>query len=124
MSNAFDSYQNGGRPTEANERIKALIRQRFGFHPATETTGPKHEKVRHAFIAFADLLFGEIINDCDAAAVEQAMDKLQEAAMWSNFAVALKTPVVKPKGYTITNHNDVPTTDTSGGQSFEDPRPL
>lgn len=80
------------------------IMNRWGFHPGTEITTPKHEKIRAAFIAFAKML-DEELGDCNAASVFRAFDKLQEASMWANFAIAELSPVMKPQGYTIANHD-------------------
>lgn len=80
-------------------------RKRFGFHPGTPETIPIHDNVRCAFIAFADIL-DEILRGADGDAAKTAFDKLQEASMWSNFAVCLKAPVVLPQY--PTDPEDVP----------------
>lgn len=72
---------------------KEDIENRFGYHPGTELTIPKHATVRQAFMALATFL-DEIVPDGDAKDI--AFDKLQEAAMWSNFAVAELAPVISP----------------------------
>jgi hypothetical protein len=61
------------------------IQNRFGFHPATDETRPMHQEIRACFTEFADFL-----NERLPAGREKslALTALQEAAMWSNAAVA------------------------------------
>lgn len=68
------------------------IESRFGFHKGTDTTGPMHADVRALFIKFTNDL-DKILPTGRAKSV--AMTKLEEAAMWSNKAVAELAPVVK-----------------------------
>ena len=67
------------------------IEHRFGFHPATSVTAPKHDNVRSAFIAFAEYLDNILP---DGRAKSTSFTKLQEAAMWANYGVAELAPVV------------------------------
>ena len=72
---------------------REAIEHRFGFHPGTGVTIPKHEKVRAGFMDFAEFL--DLVLP-DGEAKDMVIVKLQEASMWSNFAVAEMAPVVKP----------------------------
>jgi hypothetical protein len=72
---------------------QAEIENRFGYHPGTPETIKQHERVRAGFIAFATYL-NEIL--ADGRAKSTAMTNLQQAAMWANFAVAEKAPLVMP----------------------------
>lgn len=65
----------------------------FGYHPGTDVTIPKHEEVRMAFLAFAKLLLPTLP---EGRAKEIVKTKLQEASMFSNFAIAELAPVVPP----------------------------
>jgi len=80
---------------------KEEIQHRFGYHPSTDVTASKHEHVREAFIGLSLFLDGTVP---DGDAKEIAFKKLQEAAMWSNFAVAELAPLfthIKPPQPTI-----------------------
>jgi hypothetical protein len=70
------------------------IRHRWGYHPGTGVTGIMHDRVRTGYIALADFL-DDLLPDGDAK--DQALKKLQEASMWSNFAVAELSPLVELK---------------------------
>lgn len=72
----------------------------FGYHPGTEETIPKHEEVRSAFLAFAKILL-PILPDGKSKAI--VVTKLQEASMFSNFAVAESAPVIPPPARTSTD---------------------
>lgn len=61
------------------------IKNRFGFHPATEETRPMHEMIRRDFIHHAEVL-NELLPDGREKSL--VMTSLQEAAMWANAAVA------------------------------------
>jgi hypothetical protein len=61
------------------------INNRFGFHPATEETRPMHESTRAKFIEFAEYLD---ITLPDSREKSCALTALQEAALWSNAAIA------------------------------------
>lgn len=61
------------------------IKNRFGFHPATEQTKAQHQIVRSAFIELAAMLDELLPPGRESALV---MTKLQEAAMWANASVA------------------------------------
>lgn len=68
------------------------IKHRFGFHKATEQTGPMHATVRKAFISMA-----QVIVRLTPPGREQslALTSLQEAAQWTNAAVAMQAPLVE-----------------------------
>lgn len=61
------------------------IDRRFGFHPATDVTGPMHDKVRADCAALA-----RSIVDLTPRSREQslAITALEEAMMWANAAIA------------------------------------
>lgn len=69
------------------------IRNRLGFHAGTEVTIPKHQTIRAAFIALMEMMDG-VLPDGRSKAV--AFTKIEEAAMWSNKAVAELAPVTEP----------------------------
>lgn len=71
------------------------IRHRFGYHPGNGVTIPRHERVREAFIAFAEFLDSVVP---DGRAKSTAMTKLQESSMWSNYGVAELSPVEGVRG--------------------------
>jgi hypothetical protein len=75
------------------EQELAEINNIFGYHPGTDVTVPQHEEVRFAFLAFAKHLLPLLP---DGRAKEVVKTKLQEASMFSNFAVAELAPVVPP----------------------------
>lgn len=75
------------------EQELAEINNIFGYHPGTDVTVPKHEEVRSAFLAFAKMLLPILP---EGRSREIVKTKLQEAAMFSNFAVAEMAPVVPP----------------------------
>lgn len=61
------------------------IRNRFGFHKASDETGPMHQYVRKLFIDTAN----ELNRYCpDGREKACALTALQEAAMWTNAAIA------------------------------------
>lgn len=72
------------------------IRDRFSPHPGTDVTIPAHEKSREAYIAFAEYL-DQLLGPCDPYVAELVMTKLQEASMWTNFAIAQLAPLAQPK---------------------------
>lgn len=65
------------------------ILNRFAFHPATEVTGPQHDRVRALFSELAT----EITQGLVPAGRHQslALTSLQESMMWCNAAVACDT---------------------------------
>jgi hypothetical protein len=65
---------------DANEMDK-----RFGFHPATGTTGPMHESARTLVRAAAEGLDHLVPEGREKAVV---MTKLEEAMMWANAGIA------------------------------------
>lgn len=70
------------------------ILARFGYHPGTDETIPKHQKLRDGFIAFSEFLKDVLP---EGRAKSTAFTKLQEASMWANFGVAELAPVVTPQ---------------------------
>jgi hypothetical protein len=66
---------------------KSDIRQRFSYHPATEVTGPKHDKVRSAYLNMANYIIENIPNSREQAL---ALTALQESMMWCNAAIAYR----------------------------------
>ena len=75
------------------------ILHRFGLHPGTSETAPKHERLREGFIAFAKFLRDAVP---DGRAKSTAMSRLQEVSMWANFGIAELAPVVEPQQQRIT----------------------
>lgn len=70
----------------------AEVNNRFGFHPATEETRPKHAQVRESFIDFVNELNGILPESREKSL---AFTALQEAAMWSNAAIACNLAPLK-----------------------------
>ena len=77
------------------------IQHRFGFHPGTGTTVPKHEKIRQAYVAFAEFL-DVTLSDCDAETVKQVFARLQDSSMWANYAIARLAPLESPERRVVT----------------------
>ena len=69
------------------------ILHRFGYHPGNDQTKEQHRQVREAYIAFATFLSRVLP---DSRAKSRAFTILQEAAMWSNYAIAEQAEVVLP----------------------------
>ena len=67
------------------------IKNRFGYHKATDKTGPQHAAVRGLFIQLAESL-AFILPDGRAKSV--AFTELENASMWANKAVAEQAPLV------------------------------
>lgn len=67
------------------------LANRFGFHKGTGLTAPLHKEIRTNFLDFAEAL-DEILPDGRAKSI--AMTKLDEAAMWSNKAIAEQAPLI------------------------------
>lgn len=61
------------------------IKNRFGFHPATDETKPLHQEVRALFVETATKL-----NELVPAGREQALvlTSLEEASFWANAGIA------------------------------------
>lgn len=78
------------------------IRHRFGYHPGTSVTVPKHERIREAFIAF-----GEFLDDVlpDGEAKSKAINELQMSSMWANFGIAETAPLDSIRRYNIITSN-------------------
>lgn len=72
---------------------KDEINHRFGYHPGTSVTIPKHAQVREAYKAFAEFL--DLILP-DGRAKSTAFTNLQQSSMWANFGVAELAPVENP----------------------------
>lgn len=66
------------------------IDHRFGYHPGTSVTIPKHERVREAYKALAEYLDGLLP---DGRAKSTAFTNLQQSSMWANYSVAELAPV-------------------------------
>jgi hypothetical protein len=67
------------------------ILHRFGYHPGTDVTVPRHTQVRDAYQAFGEFL--DMILP-DGRAKSTAFTNLQQSAMWANFGIAELAPVV------------------------------
>jgi len=72
------------------------IEHRFGFHKATvegpNATASRHADMRKKFRDFAEELDAALPDGRDKALV---MTKLQEASMWTHWAIAQDAPLVK-----------------------------
>jgi hypothetical protein len=58
---------------------------RFKYHPATEVTGPKHEKVRDSCYNLA-VVIDLVVPDGREKSL--AMTKIEEAMFWANAGIA------------------------------------
>jgi hypothetical protein len=67
-------------------------RRRFRSHPPTPDTGPRHDRIRAAHLALAEIV-AEIVPAGRHRSL--ALTALQESMMWANAAVACDT---KPGG--------------------------
>jgi len=67
------------------------LRERFGYHKATETTAPMHQAVRGLMLDVATVLDRMLPN---GRAKFQAIVQLEESCMWANKAIAEMAPVV------------------------------
>jgi len=76
------------------------IAHRFGYHPGTSVTIPKHELLREAFKAFGEFLDDQLP---DGRAKSTTFTKLQESSMWANYAIAELAPLATPKPATTVN---------------------
>jgi hypothetical protein len=65
----------------------------FAYHPATEDTAPRHDRIRSSFSAFLEELWPLVP---DGPEKTLAVRKLQESQMFANLAVALTAPSVAP----------------------------
>lgn len=67
---------------------RSEILDRFDFHPGTEVTIPKHERVRRLAGQFANAIIDEV-----PAGRHQtlALTAIQEAMMWANAGIAIDT---------------------------------
>lgn len=69
------------------------LENRFGFHKATEETAPMHQWTRELFLEVATALNAKLPEGREKSL---AFTALQEAAMWSNAAIACNmAPLVK-----------------------------
>lgn len=64
---------------------RSELENRFGFHPATDESRPKHQQVRESFVDFADDLDQLLPDGREKSLV---MTALEEASMWANAAIA------------------------------------
>lgn len=69
---------------------KGDLVERFGYHKATDKTGPIHQDIRGHFLEMAMWL-----NDTlpEGRAKSMAMTELESASMWANKAVAELAPI-------------------------------
>lgn len=67
------------------------IEHRFGFHKATDETGPLHRQTRLLFREFAERL-DELLPKGRAKSV--AFTELENASMWSHKAIAEQAPAL------------------------------
>ena len=67
---------------------KPELMHRFGYHPATDVTGPQHDVVRALCYDFAVQLDEMLPDGRDKST---ALTKLQEVMHWSNSAIAITT---------------------------------
>lgn len=70
------------------------IRNDFGYHPATEVTGPRHDELRRLF---ADLALTLIELTPVSREQSLALTNLQQALMWANAAVACNLAPLEPR---------------------------
>ena len=68
-------------------------RARFAYHPATPATGPLHDAVRTAALAYATALAAVVPAGRHRAL---ALTSVQESMMWANAGIACDTP--RPEG--------------------------
>jgi hypothetical protein len=66
------------------------LRERFGYHPATPDTGPKHDSVRQLCLGLAFQLDGLVPDGRDKSL---ALTALEEVMHWANAAIAKKAPL-------------------------------
>lgn len=66
------------------------IVNRFGYHKATEKTGPVHQNIRGAFIELGKYLDEQLPA---GRAKSTCFTELESAAMWANKAVAEQAPI-------------------------------
>jgi hypothetical protein len=79
-------------PTQTDGSIgDAEIANRFGYHKATETTGPIHQDIRGAFTEMGKLLDRLLP---EGRAKSTCFTELENASMWANKAVAELAPIV------------------------------
>ena len=79
-------------PMMNRELSNSEILNRFGYHRATEATAPRHKVNREKFTEMCTFL-DTILPP--GRAKEQALLRLDEAAMWANKAIAEIAPVVQ-----------------------------
>jgi hypothetical protein len=63
----------------------ADVENRFAFHPATETTGPKHDAVRATLLRVAKQMQRDLPDGREKSLV---LTKLEETMFWANAAIA------------------------------------
>lgn len=63
---------------------------RFSFHPATPTTGPKHDAVREIFRTAA-LGLRDVFGEEGSREISLAFTKLEEGMHWANAHIALNS---------------------------------
>ena len=67
------------------EITRGDLENRFGFHPATDETRKKHQRVRESFITFTEELIGIVPESRERSLMITA---LEEASMWANAGIA------------------------------------
>ena len=75
------------------------INNRFGFHRATiegpGATAPKHAELRQLFMAFVSRLDSMLPDVGGEERLKKlALDRLEEASMWSHKAIAQEAPLL------------------------------
>jgi len=75
-------------PVVGTARLTDEERGRFTYHPATPTTGPRHDAVRTAAAAYAAALAAVVPVGRHRAC---ALTAVQESMMWANAGVACDT---------------------------------
>lgn len=76
-------------PLPETVRLTEEERARFVFHPATPTTGPRHDAVRAAAAAYAAALAAVVPGGRHRAL---ALTAVQESMMWANAGITCDTP--------------------------------
>ena len=76
------------KTTRQAEQEEAVL-DRFRFHPATPTTGPRHDSVREVHKGVAQY----VLDNVPAGRHQSlALTALQESMMWCNAAIACDSP--------------------------------
>jgi hypothetical protein len=81
-----DEEPKASRIVSVGPQTGADLDNRFAYHPATETTAPKHEAVRAAARAFAESL--DELLEGGSREKSLAVTKIEEAMFWANAHIA------------------------------------